>query len=79
MSEGFLVVDRIDGARTIDDYPLLDGDLLTKELDGTWLKESPGLAVGGFRLTPLQERSLKPVEFTRHGLTYYFEKEGTDG
>ena len=38
--------------------------------DGSYMKESPGIAVGGFRLTDEQKASLKEVEFTSHGLRY---------
>lgn len=37
-------------------YPLMQGDLLRLDDDGTWWKVSPGLQVGGFQLEPDDER-----------------------
>lgn len=69
--EGFLVTVAIHGAHPrLPDYPLLPDDLLVREEPGTWMKESPGLAVSGFVLTREQEQSLKPVDFRRRGLLY---------
>lgn len=33
------------------DYPLLPGDIVTRESDGRWMKHAPGLGIGGFLLT----------------------------
>jgi hypothetical protein len=44
------------------DYPLLEGDILIKQEDGTYFKFGPGLGIGGFVLTPEQEATLEPVE-----------------
>jgi hypothetical protein len=44
------------------DYPLLEGDVLTREPDGTYIKHAPGLGVAGFELTADQAASLQPVE-----------------
>ena len=70
-AEGYRVTETIDGAHpTLRDYPLLPGDLLVRDPDGSWAKEAPGLAVGGFALTPEQEATLERVEFDRYGLNY---------
>ena len=33
------------------DYPLLPGDIISREDDGRWMKHAPGLGIGGFLLT----------------------------
>lgn len=69
--DGFLVTERIDGAHPNHaHYPLLPGDLLTREAAGTWAKEAPGLMVIGFTLTDEQAATLEPRRFHRHGLGY---------
>lgn len=79
---GFKVTSRIDGGRPdfpdYPDYPLLPGDLLVEEADGTFSKEAPGLGVGGFVLTPEQREALRPVRFTRQGLTCQIVSEGPE-
>jgi hypothetical protein len=71
MSTGFRVTETIEGAHPKHtDYPLLPGDLLVRA-DGTWWKEAPGLAVGGFVLSEAQEATLKPVKFGSAGLDYW--------
>lgn len=57
----------------LSDYSILPGDLLVKEAEGTYMKEAPGLAVGGFVLTPEQMAAMQPVTFERHGLAYAIE------
>jgi hypothetical protein len=70
-TEGFRVTSTIEGAHPQHEaYPLLPGDLLVRELDGTWMKEAPGLAVGGFVLTAEQEAGLQRILFARAGLAY---------
>ena len=70
-AEGCRVVREIAGAnRTHPTYPLLPGDLLVQQADGSWMKEAPGLAVGGFVLTPEEVADLQPVGFLRAGLAY---------
>lgn len=70
MNEGYQVTERIEGAHPYFDYPLLPGDLLTVEEGDTFMKEAPGLAVGGFTLTPEQVATLRKVDFQRLGLNY---------
>lgn len=68
---GFRVKAEIRGAQPMHpEYPLLPGDLLVRTPDGTFMKEAPGLAVGGFTLSPEQESDLEIVHFTRLGLAY---------
>lgn len=72
MTDGFLVTETIRGAHfSIQDYPLLEGDLLMLTEDGTYFKEGPGLGIGGFTLTEEQIATLKPVTFTARGLNYH--------
>lgn len=51
-------------------YPLLPGDLLTRDENDTWMKECPGIAVYGFVLTDEQVSKLRPRLIDRHGLVY---------
>lgn len=37
---------RLDGHK----YPILPGDVLSREADGTYMKHAPGLAVGGLEI-----------------------------
>lgn len=58
---------------------LLEGDLIVKsDDDGTWWIEAPGIAIGGFVLTPKQEATLREVEYGKEGLTYWIIEEGSD-
>ena len=69
---GFRVTETIWGAHPkLDAYPLLPGDLLVQDDDGTWGKEAPGLAVFGFVLNEEQVETLRPVEFGCAGLSYW--------
>lgn len=69
---GFRVTEKIEGAHPRHvTYPLLPGDLLVREADGTWTKEAPGLAVMGFGLNEDQEATLRPCEFGCAGLSYW--------
>lgn len=43
------------------DYPLLPGDWLVEQGDGTFYKIAPGLGVFGFQLTDEQRATLIPV------------------
>jgi hypothetical protein len=74
MANGLLAVTQIDGVhRQHLDYPILPGDLLLKEDDGTYIKVCPGVAMTGFQLTDEQVATLKPVEFVQHGLNYVID------
>jgi hypothetical protein len=42
------------------DYPLLPGDMIRGDEDGTWWKVAPGLAIGGFVLSENDVASLGP-------------------
>jgi len=70
MSSGFLVTARIDNVTKIPNYPLLEGDLLTLDPEGTFTKECPGTAICNIKLTEEQIASLKPVAFERNHLDY---------
>jgi hypothetical protein len=73
---GFVVTTEIQGAhRRMDDYPLLPGDLLVREEDGSYWKECPGMSVGGFVLTNEQAASLRSVEYQVYGLNYVYDAE----
>ena len=68
---GFLLKSRIDNAHPkLKDYYLLPEDLLVKDDDGTYSKVGPGMAVGGFLLTPEQEAELVEVEYAFYGLDF---------
>lgn len=68
---GYRVTETIEGAHpALAEYPLLPDDLLVREPSGTWMKEAPGLAVGGFVLTEEQQANLKIVRFSTAGLAY---------
>lgn len=69
-AQGFLLKSRVDGAHPQTDYYLLPEDLLVRNGDGSYSKVGPGLAVGGFILTPEQEAELAPVEYIFRGLDY---------
>lgn len=59
MEKYALVQETIEGAHPLHvDYPLLEGDLLVKDDDGTYYKHGPGLGISGFVLTPEQEETL---------------------
>lgn len=71
--DGFLVMDDIEGARhPIDDYPLIQGDLLVKQEDGTYFKVCPGISLGGFRISEyaLRYGLVKPVKYRQRHLEY---------
>jgi hypothetical protein len=71
---GYIVTEEIRDAHPKNiGYPLLPGDLLTPQGErfGVYMKEAPGVVVMGFRLTPEQVATLKPVEFKRNGLDYW--------
>lgn len=68
---GFRVTSTIEVAHPLHPhYPLLPGDLLVRDFDGTWAKEAPGLAVVGFVLSDEQVATLEHVQFEWHGLSY---------
>lgn len=69
-NEGFVVTEDILNAHSRLSYPLFEGDLLTHNKDGSWMKEAPGVCVDGFKLTIDQEASLRRVNFARDGLQY---------
>jgi hypothetical protein len=76
-AETGVVLMRMDGRRPdMLDYPLLPGDVLRKDEDGTWWKVAPGLAIGGFVLS--DEDVARLAEQTNErwvmtGLEGYFE------
>lgn len=76
---GFKVTETIEGAHPRHTkYPLLPGDLLIEQRDGTFVKWAPGLAVGGFTLTDEQRDSLgiyeeQPVGIG--GMDYFLSDE----
>lgn len=63
MSEQLLrVTKRMVGVHPIHtEYPLLPGDVLTREPDGTYMKHT-GIGITGFTLTSEQAARLDPVE-----------------
>lgn len=71
MRHGFEVTKTIEGARPDMEYPLLPGDILVAMDDGTYFKEAPGIAVGGFVIdAQTMENSTQPVKFLNRGLGY---------
>lgn len=71
MAKGFLVTTQIDNATKIEDYPLLNGDLLVLDETGdTFTKVCPGLAICNITLTAEQQATLREVEFESRGLEY---------
>lgn len=73
---GYVVTSEINAARADMDYPLLPGDLLVLEDDGSYWKECPGMSVGGLRLTDEQAATLRPVEYKVFGLNYSYDADG---
>jgi hypothetical protein len=66
---GLRVTATIEGAHPMHTtYPLLRGDILLKQNDGTFVKFAPGLGIEGFLLTPEQEATLERVEDQRYGV-----------
>ena len=59
------------------DYPLLPGDVLVAQPDGSFYKTAPGLGIMGFRLSSKQFATLVPrthvgpLEFVEGGLAGY--------
>lgn len=74
-AQGFVVTERIENARRHDDYPLMEGDLLTLQPDGSFWKVCPGLSVGGFNLTDDQTDTLKAVRYVQNHLNYTIVEE----
>lgn len=73
---GFLVTERIDNAHPRHaTFPLLQGDLLLRDEDGSYTKACPGIMVTGFRLTSQQEATLRHVEYSNSGLAYHVHGE----
>lgn len=71
VSNGYVVTETIEEAhQQHPTYPLLSGDLLVKEVDGTYTKICPGLGVSGFILRPEIEATLRPVQYVSSGLDY---------
>jgi hypothetical protein len=60
-------------------YPLLEGDMLIEQEDGSFYKTAPGLGITGFVLTAEQRATLVPyvkkpqVEIVGGGLAGYAE------
>jgi hypothetical protein len=75
MPKGYVVTEEINGAhQRLSYYQLLPGDLLVPDgNDGTWWKECPGVAVGGFLLTEAQRATLREVEYEVFGLSYRYD------
>lgn len=77
---GLKVTERIDGAHpTLTDYPLLPGDLIIGQPDGTFYKFGPGLGVTGFELTPEQIltcESYEDTDFAIGGVDFFFNGDG---
>lgn len=70
---GKMVTEEIVGAHRnpkLAKYALLKGDILIRHDDGSYMKECPGVAIGGFVLTEEQEASLEDVKFENTGLAY---------
>lgn len=71
---GKMVTKEIRGAHRnpkMEKYALLVGDILVlDEKDGSYMKECPGVAIGGFVLTDEQVASLEDVKFENTGLAY---------
>jgi hypothetical protein len=64
MNDLLRVTERMVGVHPIHtEYPLLPGDVLTLDKDGTYTKHT-GLCVAGFTLSAEQSASLEPVEGT---------------
>lgn len=74
-NEGLRLTEKIEAAHPeMPGYTLYPGDLLVRDEGGTtWMKEAPGLAIGGFVLTSEQEAALEPVRFAAYGLDYVVE------
>lgn len=71
MREMYLVQEEIKGAHPMHTtYPLLNGDLLSRDEEGTFTKECPGITVMGFVLTDEQQKTLKQVRVWTDGLYY---------
>lgn len=71
--DGFLVNETINGAHknpALSKYPLLPGDIIVPREDGTWFKECPGVAIGGFILTEGNAKAITPIRFVSNGLSY---------
>jgi hypothetical protein len=61
MNDLLLVTEKMVGVHPIHtDYPLLPGDVLTRDSDGTYVKHT-GIGIFGFELTPEQEATLTPT------------------
>lgn len=72
---GKMVTEDILGAHPkMEKYALMKGDILVREDDNldrvTYMKECPGVAIGGFVLTEEQVKSLEDVKFENTGLAY---------
>lgn len=70
-SDGYVVTQTIEEAHPLHPtYPLLQGDLLVRDSDGTFAKVCPGLHVSGFVLKQLDLFNIHPVKFISRGLDY---------
>lgn len=57
------VTEQLDGCHDIHtDYPLLPGDILVEDEDGSFAKTAPGLGIFGFILSSEQKSTLKELE-----------------
>lgn len=66
---GFKVTEEIKGAHPINtSYPLLPGDFLVEQEDGTFYKVAPGIGMVGFVLTEEQKSRLGRYEDEHVGI-----------
>lgn len=45
-----VLVERVVAHKLMPEYPLLPGDVIVQNPDGTWTKHAPGLAMAGLEL-----------------------------
>ena len=45
-----VLVERVVGHKLMPNYPLLPGDVIVQNSDGSWTKHAPGLAMAGLVL-----------------------------
>lgn len=66
----FRVLSTLDGRKAnMPTYPLLPGDIVIQDEDGTWTKHAPGLAIGGFELTAEDVAELEAADEARWVVT----------
>jgi hypothetical protein len=72
----YVVTEQLDGCHPLHaGYPLLPGDLLKRDTDGTYAKIGPGLGIFGFVLTAEQQATLQatiePIPFAVGGMDWW--------